>query len=242
MIIKHCPDGLQVPRKSSSFELCYALGELQLGCKDQERRKNSRRSNICNEVQQYSYSYWLPKRAGNKTLGDSEILLHCVLTMTKVREIETPVGSARLCGKYCQMKEKQNLRSLVRGAQALGQRLQRAQPKWGWMDSLESKDPTEGQSLFQPEAHLSWILEISGWRGHLCPTASFLCSTIIPVSPLGCNSRWGFMCMTRQVLCYWAHSHKTFIVLLFWFHLQQRYSAGKALFLLSVRKQVLNRV
>lgn len=63
--------------------------------------------------------------AGNKTLSsDPEILLHCVLTMTKMYEIETPVGSVLLCGKYHQMKGKQNLRSVVRGVQALGQRLQ----------------------------------------------------------------------------------------------------------------------
>lgn len=76
--------------------------------------------------------------AGNKTLsGDPEILLHCVLTMTKVHEIETPVGSVLHCGKYYQLKEKQNLRSVVRGVRALGQRLQGAQPKQGCADALE---------------------------------------------------------------------------------------------------------
>lgn len=31
--------------------------------------------------------------------------LHCVSTMTKVHEIETPVGSVLLCGKYYQTKK-----------------------------------------------------------------------------------------------------------------------------------------
>lgn len=68
--------------------------------------------------------------------------------MTKVHEIGTPVGSVLLCGKFYQMKEKRNLRSVLRGVQALGQRLQRAQPKEGCVDPLEGKDVAEGQSPF----------------------------------------------------------------------------------------------
>lgn len=161
--------------------------------------------------------------------------------MTKVHEIETPVGSVLLCGKYYQMKRKQDLRSVVRGVQALGQRLQSTAQtglcgpfggqgcNW-WAESLLT------WSTFELDSGSQWLK-----RTFLPPSIIPVPYRCIPVSLLGCNSRWGLMCMTRQVLCYWEHSHKTFIVPLFWFHLQQCYFARKALFLLSVRRQVYDR-
>lgn len=186
-------------------------------------------------MQQYSYSSWLPVGAGNKTLSsDPEILLHCILTMTKGHEIETPVGSVLLCGKYYQMKGKKNKEH---GERSAGSGPEAAEGT----AQIGLCRPFGGQGCnWRVESLLTWnkfeLDSGSQWFKRI-----FLFPSIIPVpynipiSPLWCNSRWGLMCMTRQVSCYWAHSHKTFIVPLFWVHLQQCSSAAKALFLLTVR-------
>jgi len=63
--------------------------------------------------------------AGYQTLsGDPEILPCCVLTMSKVQEVETLMGNLVLSGKNYQREKNQNLRSTGTGAQASGQRLQ----------------------------------------------------------------------------------------------------------------------